>query len=215
MVSFPPLAVRLLRSASVLATALALGAPASDAQGRYRIQSGDQLTVEVMEDTSLNRTLLVLPGGSIDFPMVGTVQAGGRTVGQVRQALITALAPNFAVAPTVFVSVAALRPEEPVLPRTPVEPDTIAAFITGEVNSPGRFDVEPGTTILQIVAQAGGLTRFAAESRIELRRADPSSGRMSKFLFSYNGRGKGDRIPGGTMLADGDVVVVPERRLFE
>ena len=50
------------------------------AQSNYRIQPGDTLQIEVLEDANLNRSVLVLPDGSISFPLAGTVKAGGRSV---------------------------------------------------------------------------------------------------------------------------------------
>lgn len=185
------------------------------AQTGYQVRAGDTLTVEVLEDGTLNRSVLVLPDGSINFPLVGTVQARGRTPAELQQILASGLASNFAVVPTVFVSVNALAERRPAGTRAPKEEPTIDAFIVGEVASPGRLEVPPGTTILQLLAQAGGPTRFAAEKRIELRRADPLTGHVAVYLFSYTGKARGPRIPGSTILADGDVVVVPVRRLFE
>jgi polysaccharide export outer membrane protein len=184
------------------------------AQG-FRVRPGDQLRVEVLEDQGLNRSVLVLPDGTIDFPLAGTVQAAGRTVDELRRALIQALAPNFADAPTVFVSVGALRPEEELPPPAEAEGPTIDVFVTGEIADPGRRAVPPGTTILQIIAEAGGLTRFAAERRIQLRRADPRTGAVTTYLYDYDATGRRPSIRGGTPLGHGDVVVVPERRLFE
>ena len=136
----------------------------------------------------------------------------------MRAELVSALAPNFAQPPTVFVSVTGLvqpRPRVVGPAAPPPEPVTIATFITGEVASPGRIEVEPGTTILQLIAQAGGLSRFAAERRIELRRTDRVAGRVTRYLFSYSGVADGPRISGATVLHEGDVIVVPERKLFE
>ena len=53
-------------------------AGAAAAQSDYRIQPGDTLQIEVLEDPNLNRSVLVLPDGSISVPLVGTVRAGGR-----------------------------------------------------------------------------------------------------------------------------------------
>ena len=81
------------RLLAVMATILALfslGAPAT-AQDGYSIKSGDVLEIEVLEDASLNRQVLVLPDGSFSFPLVGTMQAGGMTVEQVRAALVGGL----------------------------------------------------------------------------------------------------------------------------
>jgi len=185
-------------------------AGAATAQSDYRIQPGDRLQVEVLEDPELNRTVLVLPDGSISFPLAGTIRAGGRSIDTVASSLAAELASDFAVEPTVLVSVAALAPEDQ-------EPgvELMDVFIIGEANAPGRKEVQTGTTLLQFLAEAGGLSRFAAEKRIQLRRVDPASGQERVYRFNYRDMGGAESISGTTVLAPGDVVVVPERRLFE
>lgn len=115
-------------------------AGAATAQSSYRIQPGDTLQVEVLEDSNLNREVLVLPDGSISFPLAGTVRAGGRNVDAVAQTLASEMASNFAVEPTVLVSVASLAPRTP---RSAAEPDLINVYILGEVNEPGRKEILP------------------------------------------------------------------------
>jgi polysaccharide export outer membrane protein len=88
-------------------------------------------------------------------------------------------------------------------------------YIIGEAAQPGLREVEPGMTLLQFLAASGGLSRFAAEKRIQLRRIDPSSGQERVYRFNYKSMGGADSISGTTVLAPGDVIVVPERRLFE
>lgn len=194
----------------------ALRPGAAEAQ-EFRIRTGDSLQIEVLEDPSLNRSVLVLPDGSIDFPLAGTLAAAGRTVAELRQSLAASLAENFAAEPTIFVSVNQLAPppEVPEIEVPEIEAPTIDVFVTGEVAAPGRKIVPPGTTILQIIAESGGLTRFAAERRIQLRRTDAHTGAVRIYLYDYDAMGRAPSIPGGTPLAPGDVVVVPERRLFE
>lgn len=187
-------------------------AGAAAAQSNYRIQPGDTLQVEVLEDPNLNRNVLVLPDGSISFPLAGSIKAGGRNVDAVAQTISSKMASNFAVEPTVLVSVAALSPKEP---RTEAEPDLMNVYILGEANDPGRKEILPGTTLLQFLAEAGGLSRFAAEKRIQLRRVDPDSGQETVYPFNYRSMGGADSISGTTVLVPGDVIFVPERRLFE
>lgn len=186
----------------------------AEAQSDYRIRSGDTLQIEVLDDPSLNRAVLVLPDGSFSFPFVGSLQARGQSVGQVQARLVAGLAPNFANAPNVVVSVASLA-ERVIAPPAPVIEPTIDVYVMGEVGGAGKREVSPGTTILQILAEAGGLTPFAAESRIELHRTDATTGQTAIYLYSRNGRGRGERIGSGTPLMSGDVVFVPSRRLFE
>lgn len=193
----------------VIYLAVATGAWAQS----YQIQPGDALQVEVLEDPTLNRTILVLPDGSINFPLAGAIRAAGQSTNALSASLSSALASNFNAPPTVFISVAALAPPPLLQGGLTTTGPTIEVFIMGEVNVPGKHLASEGTTILQVLAQAGGLTNFAARKRIELRRADTKTGVMNKFNYNYNGSGGG--IQGNTVLKAGDVVVVPARRLFE
>ncbi len=197
-----------------LAMTLVLGlAPLAQAQDNYVIRAGDTLKIEVLEDSGLNRSTLVLPDGSISFPMAGTVAAKGRTVEQLRQNLASALGPNFASTPNVFVSVTSLTKTPP---RGSGTSRKVEAYILGEVAAPGLKKVKRGTTILQFLAESGGLTKFAAEKRIELHRTDAKTGAITSYLFNYRTpRGGNSRISGSTKLATGDVVKIPRRRLFE
>ncbi|KIC36393.1 polysaccharide biosynthesis/export family protein [Leisingera sp. ANG-M7] len=182
-------------------------ASAAQAQSGYKIKRGDTLTIEVLENENLNRSALVLPDGSINFPLAGGVAAAGRTVDQVRSDLTNALTPNFASQPQVFVSVNALA--EPAVSSAAVRTRAVrAVYVMGEITTPGKLEASRSTTLLQALAQAGGLTRFAADKRIQLRRGDKI------YLYNYRTNG-GSGITGSTVLVPGDVIVVPQRRLFE
>lgn len=188
------------------------------AQSGYRLKAGDVLQIEVLEDPSLNRSTLVLPDGSVNFPQVGTIAAGGRTVDQVRAALTQALAPGFASQPNVYVSVASLAPATAPAATAPGAPaaDTIRVYVMGEVGSPGARDIAPDSNLLQFLAQAGTLSRFAARNRIELHRVDAASRSSRVYLFDLdNVAGGPGLISGMTQVGAGDVIVVPTRRLFE
>jgi polysaccharide export outer membrane protein len=174
------------------------------AQG-YRIQPGDSLTVTVLEDDTLNRQVLVLPDGRISVPLAGTIAAAGQTVDSVEKVIADRLASNFAVRPSVFVSVVAVDENASEIP----------VFVLGQVANPGEVLVKPGTTLLQAIALSGGLDRFAATKRIQLRRSDPATGQERLFLFNYNAVESGGAVESMITLREGDVIIVPERRLFE
>ena len=193
---------------ALLATILTTGA---FAQSSYQIRSGDSLQIEVIEDPSLNRSVLVLPDGSISFPLVGTIPAAGRSIDAVKSDLAAALASNFAAPPNVFVGVGTLA--APRAARAAGAARTISVYAMGEVATPGKADVTPGTTVLQLLAQAGGFTRFAAQKRIQLRRTS-KGGAERIYVFNYDGIGASG-IAGSTRLQAGDVIVVPQRKLFE
>jgi polysaccharide export outer membrane protein len=73
--------------------------------------------------------------------------------------------------------------------------------------------VERGTTLLQFLAESGGLTPFAATKRIQLRRTD-AAGQERSYLFNYDAVMSGAQTTVIT-LQKGDVIIVPQRRLFE
>ena len=197
----------------VLGTLLFVSAQPSTAQSNYVIRSGDVLRIEVLEDSSLNRSTLVLPDGTINVPLAGTIKAGGRSVEQLRQSLSASLASNFAASPNVFVSVASLAE---TVPQTRSTGGTMDVYALGEFEEPGRKEVKPRTTLLQFLAEGGGLSKFAAEKRIELHRTDPRTGKVTTYLFNYNTPGgSASGINGGTRLSPGDVIKIPQRRLFE
>ena len=195
-----------MRSFLLAALLTLLAAPFALAQSSgYLIQPGDQLSITVLEDETLNRQLLVLPDGRISVPLAGSVEAAGRTVEQVESTIADRLAANFAVRPSVFVSVAAVTEEGLTFP----------IYVVGQVAQPGAHEIESGTTLLQALSLAGGLDRFAATKRIQLRRADPSTGQERLYIFNYNAVERGGAIQSMITLREGDVIVVPERRLFE
>ncbi len=191
---------------------LMLTASTTFAQGNYFVQPGDTLRIEVLEDSNLNRTVLVTPDGRFAFPFAGTLRASGRTVEQIRRSVIASIKDSFASEPTVFVSVAALRlPEE----MEEEEPVTIDVYFLGEVNTPGLVSVEPGTTFLQGLSQAGGFTNFAATKRVQLRRTDSRTGQQTVTTINYRALSEGAALSRSIRLYDGDVILIPERRLFE
>jgi len=195
-----------MRHLLTAALALLLAAPMAYPQAAgYRIQPGDVLAVTVLEDDSLNRQALVLPDGRISVPLAGAVQASGQTVEAVERAIADRLASNFAVRPNVFVSVTTVTEEEELFP----------IYVLGRVGAPGAREIEVGTTLLQAIALAGGFDRFAATKRIQLRRMDPQTGQEQLYVFNYNAVERGAAIQSMITLREGDVILVPERRLFE
>lgn len=194
----------MIRIISVLAALVLLAIPQLAAA--YSIAPGDTLRIEVLEDETLARQVLVLPDGTISFPGAGTVKVSGMTPASARTLLTNKLAAQFANTPSVYVSVVGLAQAGEAL----AVPNLI--YVMGEIGKPGALETEKGITLLQAIAQAGGFTRFAATKRVELHRMDPASQTEQIYIFDAK---KGTGISGATLLTEGDVIVVPERRLFE
>lgn len=193
----------------LLAAVMALPFLAADVSAQdYRLKRGDTVQIEVLEDGSLSRSTLVLPDGQIAIPQIGSVRAAGRTLAQVQADVAARLAPSFASPPTVYVTLSSLAP---ILDLP--EP-TIDIFVTGAANAPGRVQIPPGSTLLQALAAAGGLSPFAAEKRVQLRRID-RSGTEKIYRVDYDAIERGVSNVGTTRVYDGDVIVIPQRKLFE
>ena len=208
---------RLLAWLLALPFVLALQVGAVSAQDSYLVKAGDVLRVEVLEDGNLNRSVLVAPDGRISLPLAGAIRVAGLSVDQIQVAIADRLAPNFATAPTVFVGLDRLAEPKPVASGgggPAAAPPTVNVFVMGEANKPGKFAVEPGTTILQFMAEIGGFTKFAATKRIQLRRMDADG---NEKLYKLNFRAVEQGATGILLepVADGDVFIIPQRRLFE
>ena len=194
----------------LLGLVAALFATSAVAQSGYQILPGDTLQVEVLEDSSLNRSVLVLPDGTISFPFAGSVQAAGRTAAQVDSAITSGIAGNFASEPNVFVTVQTLSER-----AVGTGPAQVHIYMMGEIAAPGEKHLRRGTTLVQALAETGGFTSFAATKRIVLRRIDSRTGQQFVRRINYKAIADGAAVGGDIVLRDGDVIIVPERRLFE
>jgi polysaccharide biosynthesis/export protein len=159
----------------------------------YKIGPGDVLEVSVYGEESLNRKdLVVRPDGKISFPLIGEAQVGGLTTAQAKEAMEQSLH-EYVPGAVASVSVAQLG--------------SLQYYVVGKVNKPGMYNVSKPLTVLQALAMAGGLTPFAAESKIVILR---NSGKDTVTIaFNYKKVKKGQNIEENIILERGDVVVVP------
>ena len=188
----------------------ALAAPFGARAQDYTVQIGDRLDISVLEDPGLNRTVLVRPDGRITMPLAGTVMAAGSSPEALQARIQSALSSQFVQPPTVTVSLVSLgqAPAEELPEGT-----RATVYVLGQVGSPGPYDVALPVDILQMLAIAGGPATFAARKRIQVRRRGTDG--ETVFLFDYDSIERGEVPSTPISLADGDIIVVPERRLFE
>jgi polysaccharide export outer membrane protein len=158
----------------------------------YRIGPEDVLQVIVWKNEALSRSVAVRPDGRISLPLLDDVQAAGRTTRDLREYLTTKLS-EFMAAPEVSVIVTDVR--------------SMKVSVIGEIPKPGRYELKSRTTVLDILALAGGFGQFASRSRIVILR--PEGEGMKRIPFNYNkvvsAGGEQDNI----YLQPGDIVVVP------
>jgi polysaccharide export outer membrane protein len=174
------------------------------------IKSGDNLSISVLQDPKLDRQVVVDPSGQIAFPMAGHIRARGLTPQAIENIIKDKLRPNYKDE-ALDVTVAFTGVTRPDVPEEDLKPKI---FITGEVIRPGSYVVRQRTTLMQAIALAGGLGPFAAKRRLQVRRRG-SGGDETIFAFDYRAYEAGYDLEGYVTLHAGDVVIVPERGLFE
>ena len=81
------------------------------------------------------------------------------------------------------------------------------------MQKPGPYLLTQATNIVQAISEAGGLGIFAAKQRIQIHRK--IKGADSIYLFDYNAYLAGAEPTENINLHAGDIVIVPERGLFE
>lgn len=167
-------------------------------QPPYTIIAGDVLQITVWKEDGLDQEVLVLPGGTISFPLIGSVVAQGQTPSQL-QATIKEKLHKYIPDAAVTVSVKA------ALGHT--------VSVIGQVTKPGEFVMGRHLTVMQALSQAGGLTPYASESGIIILRHD-ETGKETSIPFPYDDVAEGDELDKDIVLHPGDVVVVPTAGLL-
>ena len=176
------------------------------------LKSGDTLSISVLQDPKLDRQVVVDPSGQIAFPLAGHIRARGLTPQAVENILREKLKANYKD-DNLDVTVSYLSTTKPDRPD-PVEEDLKPRiFITGEVLRPGPYTVRQRTTLMQAISLAGGLGPYAAKRRLQVRRK--VGGDETIFVFDYRAYEAGVDVENNISLRAGDVIMVPERGLFE
>jgi len=179
---------------------LTLGAITASAQSNgaakvtvgYRIGPEDTLLISVWRNDAMSKTVPVRPDGMISLPLLNDVKAAGFTPAELRDILVVRLA-EYMPTPEVSVIVTEIR--------------SFKVSVLGEVAKPARYELKSATTVLDVLALAGGLTEFAARSRIVIMRQDGNT--VKRIPFNYNkvvaASGEHDNL----QLQPGDIILVP------
>jgi polysaccharide export outer membrane protein len=160
--------------------------------GDYEIGPEDVLEISVWKEKDLQREVLVRPDGWFTFPLVGNIEAKGKTAQQIQEE-ITQWLKEYIPNPVVSVSVKKIAGYK--------------IFVIGRVNKPGEYVVGSYIDVLQALTLAGGLTPFAEEAKIKIVRKE--NGKKTILPFDYSTVKKGMRMEQNITLMSGDVIIVP------
>jgi polysaccharide export outer membrane protein len=124
----------------------------SYAEESYILGAGDKISIKVFGQDDLSIESLLGNSGSVNYPFLGDVKLSGLSIKQVELFITKGLKGDYLINPNVYVQVIEYRP----------------FYIHGEVKKPGGYPYQPGMTINQAVALAGGLTERADKDKISL-----------------------------------------------
>jgi polysaccharide export outer membrane protein len=158
----------------------------------YVIGPNDSLSVLFWRDKDMSTDVVVRPDGNITLPLLNDIHAAGLTPEQLRERIL----------------VEARRYIEDPSPTVVVkEINSRKVFITGQVEKPGTYPISGPTTVLQLIAIAGGLREFADGKNILVMRTE--NGRQVAYSFDYRELLKRKNLHQNIDLKPGDTVVVP------
>jgi polysaccharide biosynthesis/export protein len=170
----------------------AAAAVATPDQEKYLLGPEDAVEISVWKEPDLTKQLVVRPDGKITYPLIGEVQAAGKTVKQLQAEILKRLEKYVTDA---HVTVILLKAQN------------YKIYVTGKVNKPGEFVIGKPVNVLQAISMAGGLTPFASPGSITVLRS--LGGKEEVYPFNYKDVAKGQFLEQNRTLLPGDVVVVP------
>jgi len=183
--------------AAALTASATISAPAPNA-GRhgipeYRIEAGDILAVEVWKEPDLSvPSVPVRLDGKISLPMLGQTSVAGLTPAELEAGLRQRYG-EYVRAPRVTVLLKEINSQK--------------AYVIGEVKKEGFVHLASRVTVLQALAECGGITDFANRGKIHILRT--TSGRQELLPFDYTAVVRGKKMEQNIVLLPGDTVVVP------
>lgn len=152
----------------------------------------DVLEVSVWKDENLTKEVVVRPDGKISFPLIGDINAQGKTVAELRE-IVEKRIQEFVPDTPVSIVVVTIRSQK--------------VYIVGKVNNPGTYVMVEKLRVMQALSMAGGLTPFSDEDDILIIR--DQNGQQKTFKFDYKKVSKGKNLDQNIRLKAGDTIVVP------
>lgn len=184
--------------------ALAQGTPAASRNAAPAIPAGaavpadyvigpdDVLTIYFWREKEMSGDVAVRPDGRISLPLLNDIDAAGLTPEELR-VRVTEAANTLIEDPTVTVVVKQINSRK--------------VFITGQVGKPGPYPLSGPTTVVQLIAMAGGVAEYADDKNISIVRVE--NGKQVSLRFNYDEVKKRKKLEQNILLKPGDTIIVP------
>jgi polysaccharide export outer membrane protein len=159
----------------------------------FVIGNDDVLAINVWKEPDVSRSIPVRSDGKISLPVVGEVQATGRTPLKLEEEIASRLK-GYISEPEVTVIVQQINSQK--------------FNILGMVSRPGSYAITNSATVLDAIALAGGFRDFAKQKSIYILRQN-SDGTQARLPFNYKAVVKGENSAQNVKLQARDTIVVP------
>jgi polysaccharide export outer membrane protein len=159
----------------------------------FIIGNNDMLAISVWKEPELTKAIPVRSDGKISLPLVGEIQAAGRSPLQLEQD-ITEKLKNFITTPEVTVIVQQVNSRK--------------YNMLGEIQRPGSYPLVSTTTIMDAIAAAGGFRDFAKKTGVYVLRKS-ADGKESRLNFNYKDFIKGKNSSQNFKIEPNDTIIVP------
>jgi len=179
-----------VQAAALEKTAQSYTAMADPKSKAYKIGPLDVLEITVFKTPDLSKSIQVSEAGTINYPLIGEITAGGKSARELEQELTKRLGAKFLQNPQITVFVKDYNSQR--------------VTVTGAVKKPGVVPMAGGMSLVQAIAQSGGLDELA-ESTVVLFRASEGKRLAGRYDVSEIQAGRED----DPQLQSGDVIVVP------
>lgn len=171
-----------------------LPAPSAPIPADYRFDVSDVVGITVWKVPELSRSMPVRPDGKISLPLIGDVEAAGKTTGELHDLVVAHLKP-FIPDPDVTVIVEQINSQR--------------YFVMGQVTRPGSYPLTVRSTIIEALAAAGGFVDWAKTGDIMVVR-HTADNQTERIRFSYKDWLKNkSKKDSAIELKNGDIIVVP------
>jgi protein involved in polysaccharide export with SLBB domain len=170
---------------------------ANAAEPALRLGTGDAVTVQVFNRPEFNTTAYVSEDQTILVPLAGPVKVGGMSPADAASKVATALRDGqYLVNPQVSINISQFRSQQ--------------ISVLGEVHTPGRYPIESKTSVLDMLAQAGGVNETGADVITLIRTS--ADGKVEHLPINHQKDGVGRSEPAASVTARRRFAVHSARR---
>jgi polysaccharide biosynthesis/export protein len=161
----------------------------------YVLGVADRVRISVWQNADLSTDAVVRPDGTVTMPLVGDIRAVGMTPDQLRETVRRRLQEY-------------LKGSIPTITVAVTDVASYRFTVSGAVFQGGTFNPGRYVTVMEAIAMAGGLTRFAKPDQIIVNRVD-ASGKVRRIPIDYEKISAGEALNQNIVILGGDCVYVP------